>query len=110
MGLAFALVAWKLKVPSEEDGHLAEVATVKGHEMILKLGKIDFGGALLVTGSVVQLILAMDLSNQGVSSTSPMLLGCVTASLLLGAFFLLYESPYPSEPICPPRLLQERSV
>lgn len=110
MGLAFALVAWKLKLPSHEDGHLAEAAILKGHDMILKLKRIDLGCAVLVTSSVVLLILAINPPNQGVPWTSPMLLGYVTASLLLVALFLRYESLFPSGPIYPPRLLQKRSV
>ena len=111
MGVAFVLVAWRLKVPSDEVVRLkAPAKNWMDNEMLMKLKRVDFGGAGLITISIVLVILAMDLPNQGFTWSSPMGFSCVTASLVLLASFLLFEAHCPAEPIYPPRLLRKRSV
>lgn len=112
MGLAFVLVAWNLKLPSAEEDNLGELVSKKGGHTgkMVKLKRIDFGGAVLITSSVVLLILAMDLPNQGVSWTSPLLLGCLVTCMIFTASFLLFESHCAAEPIYPPKLLKKRSI
>lgn len=114
MGLAFVLVAWRLRVPSDEVVGLEDPDLAKKkkgeNEVRGKLRRVDFGGAGLITGAIVLVILAMDLPNQGFPWSSPVVLSCVTASLLLIASFLLFEAQCTAEPIYPPRLLKKRSV
>lgn len=111
MGVAFVLVAWRLKVPSDEVVRLEVPATKRMEsEMMMKLKRVDFGGAGLITFGIVLVILALDLPNQGFLWSSPVVFSCVTASLVLIASFLLFEAYCPAEPIYPPGLLRKRSV
>lgn len=98
---AMLLIAYGLKTP---------VTVVAKGATRSKLGRIDFPGAFLITGTIVSFILAVDLPTQGFSLTSVPVVLCFLAALVLGTLFFHYESHYASEPIYPPALLAHRNV
>lgn len=100
--IAIILVAWRLDVPKRE-GHIEESHWEK-------LKRVDFIGSAFLSGSIVALLLALNLfsSAKAWSNSGPIL------SLLIGAIlivtFCLVEKYWAKEPIFPLELLARRDT
>jgi len=97
-----ALVAWKLKIPTQE----AEVTK----SQFSKLKRIDFLGATLLSTSIVWGLLVLDLGGQKIPWLDARIVALSGASLVTGICFLLVEAFWAKEPIFPLRLLLNRDV
>jgi hypothetical protein len=97
-----ALVAWKLKIPTQE-------AELK-ESQFSKIMRIDFLGAFLLSTSIVWGLLVLDLVAQQISWLDLRILALFGASLVTGICFLLIEAFWATEPIFPLRLLLNRDV
>jgi hypothetical protein len=100
--LAMALVAWKLKVPTQE-------LEPKGSQYS-KLMRIDFLGAFLLSTSIVLGLLVLDLGGQQIPWPDVRILVMFSMSLATGVCFLLVEAFWATEPVFPLRLLLNRDV
>ena len=101
--LAFFVVLWKLNEPIAKTHE-----TTPGPRVPSKLGRVDFIGAFLISGTIVMFLFAVDLAAQ--DSTMPLFLSTVAVAIVLAASFLTYEAKLAQEPIFPPLLLLQRDV
>jgi len=97
-----ALVAWKLKIPTQE-------AEPK-ESQFSKLMRIDLLGAVLLSTSIVWGLLVLDLGGQQISWLDVRILALFGASLVTGICFLFVEAFWATEPVFPLRLLLNRDV
>jgi MFS family permease len=109
MVLAIALVYFKLENPTPASEDISENEDT-AKPKLSKFRRIDFIGSVLLTGAIIGFILGVDLPGRGLEWSSPLVVSLLTAFVVLGTAFLIYEGRYAHEPIFPPRLLVQRKV
>lgn len=81
-----------------------------GPSVISRLGRIDFPGAALMAGSILALLVPLELGGQEYPWNHPVVIGLLVAAVVAGAAFFLFETYCAKEPVFPPRLLLVRNV
>ncbi|KAF9885035.1 hypothetical protein FE257_000766 [Aspergillus nanangensis] len=101
--IAMALVA--LKLPETRSKHHLEASSLS-----TALRRVDFAGAALMSGTILSLLLILDMGGDRIAWTSPVivLLFC-PAALCAGGFYLI-ERSWAKEPIFPLHLLSHYEV
>lgn len=103
--IAILLVSWRL------DARVGRKDLNDGDKTASRFAQIDFLGTLLLSGSIVTFLLAIDILGQSTDITShlKMLVALLVTSTLLIIMFGTYENKHDS-PVFPPSLLLHRSV
>lgn len=103
--LVFATLLVAVKLPNfavTEDSH------PKGQPS--KLRRVDFIGAILLAAAIAALLGSLSIGGQALPWTHPIVIGLLVGSVLILAFFVIYEEKYAFEPIFPPSLIIQRDV
>ena len=95
-------MSWKLQTPSRDGS--------EKQSYLLKLRRIDFFGAILLSASIVCGLLVLDLGGQRIPWSDPIILALLGASVVTGNMFLLVEGCWAKEPIFPLRLITNWDV
>ncbi|KAI9743874.1 MAG: hypothetical protein M1818_002608 [Claussenomyces sp. TS43310] len=106
MALAFALLAFRLAEPTTGQSGKSAKKTPYGS----RIGRVDFVGAILISGTIISLLFAVDTAGVSSSWRSPLLVALLCGFASLAAAFILWEAKFAREPIFPPVLLLQRDV
>ncbi|KAG9254868.1 major facilitator superfamily domain-containing protein [Emericellopsis atlantica] len=111
--IGMALVAWKLHLPagSRPDSPDDSLHNTKGsYTLVSKLRRVDIGGALLLSTTILPILFVLDAGGTEFAWLSPTTLVLLLVALLSGLLFSLVETRYAAEPIFPLSLLSNRAV
>ena len=75
-----------------------------------KLKRIDFVGAISLAVSITSLMFAVQLSNQHLGWTHPLILGLIAGFIVAAGLFVVVEKYWAPEPVFPLELLTNRTV
>lgn len=95
--VSIVLVWWKLEKPKIDNETSQSVSE--------KLARIDFAGAFFMSLTILPLMLALDLSGQGLKWDDARMLLLLAAAVCCGVIFSLIEQSWAKEPIFPLKLL-----
>ena len=96
--LAFVAVALTLKLPK-----------IESSDWKLKLGRVDFAGAIVLICAVFSLLLGLD-RGSNMAWNAPITLVSLCLSFPLFILFMLIEQNFAAEPFAPARIIFEKSL
>jgi hypothetical protein len=105
--LALALMVWRLP-PSSSTRRSGQDDSGSPSRESSKLARIDFLGAILLAGTIITLLLILDLGSK--RGSAPKISVLAVLAVVLCGFFVLVEKRWAREPIFPLSLLANRDV